>query len=101
MDLKYYQHKLEELRKKALHVVAEANDQLDEALENDDAALKEKAQRRIKDCEFMFKKIDNAFARMQKNEYGMCVHCVADISEERLMKNPVAESCIDCAQEAA
>ena len=44
------------------------------------------------------KRIDSALQRMDKGEFGYCVSCGYAIELKRLETNPVAPTCIDCAQ---
>lgn len=48
----------------------------------------------------LVQKIKLALARLEVDEYGICVSCGDDISERRLMARPVATHCIDCKTEA-
>lgn len=45
--------------------------------------------------------VDAALRRMANGEFGTCVRCGAEIAVERLRAAPTADSCIDCAREAA
>jgi len=40
--------------------------------------------------------IDNALARIEKGNYGICKYCKQEIGEKRLMARPVANTCISC-----
>jgi DnaK suppressor protein len=42
--------------------------------------------------------IDAALERMTAGNYGRCLRCGADISEERLRVDPAAELCVSCSQ---
>ena len=46
------------------------------------------------------RQISQALQRIDSGDYGMCVDCGDAISPDRLAVNPVAELCIDCANEA-
>lgn len=56
---------------------------------------KETARRR----EVERKRIDTALARMETDEYGVCVRCGEEIGAKRLALDPTAPNCIDCAQD--
>ena len=42
--------------------------------------------------------INEALARIEQNEYGICAVCKNPISAERLEAIPFADHCIDCAE---
>ena len=44
-------------------------------------------------------KIDEALAKIDNNEYGLCESCGEEIGIKRLEARPVAELCIDCKSE--
>jgi DnaK suppressor protein len=44
----------------------------------------------------LIKKINEAIARIDENEYGYCDVCGVEIGNERLEARPTAELCIDC-----
>jgi len=44
-------------------------------------------------------KIDEALAKIENNEYGLCESCGEEIGIKRLEARPVAELCIDCKSE--
>ena len=44
-------------------------------------------------------KIDQALAKIEANEYGLCENCGEDVGLKRLEARPVAELCIDCKSE--
>jgi DnaK suppressor protein len=44
-------------------------------------------------------KIDEALAKIENNEYGLCESCGEEIGVKRLEARPVAELCIDCKSE--
>ena len=41
--------------------------------------------------------IDAALGRIDEGEYGYCVACGDDIAPKRLMSDPAAPRCVDCA----
>ena len=41
-------------------------------------------------------KIDEALAKIENNEFGLCENCGEEIGIKRLEARPVAELCIDC-----
>jgi len=43
-----------------------------------------------------FKKIEEAFSRMENGTYGDCQECGCAIEAARLLARPAAEFCIDC-----
>ncbi len=44
-------------------------------------------------------KIDQALAKIESNEYGLCENCGEEVGIKRLEARPVAELCIDCKSE--
>lgn len=44
-------------------------------------------------------KIDQALAKIDSNEYGLCENCGEEVGIKRLEARPVAELCIDCKSE--
>ena len=44
-------------------------------------------------------KIDQALAKVDANEFGLCESCGEEIGIKRLEARPVAELCIDCKSE--
>ena len=44
-------------------------------------------------------KIDQALAKIEANEYGLCENCGEEVGLKRLEARPVAELCIDCKSE--
>ena len=47
----------------------------------------------------LISKIDQALAKIEANEYGLCENCGEDVGLKRLEARPVAELCIDCKSE--
>jgi DnaK suppressor protein len=43
-------------------------------------------------------RIEAALARMERGEYGDCVHCGEEIGIKRLRIDPTLQTCVDCAQ---
>jgi DnaK suppressor protein len=43
--------------------------------------------------------IDDALERINKKTYGACEDCGEDIPEKRLLFNPYAPTCVDCAED--
>jgi len=43
-------------------------------------------------------RVEAALARLAEGEYGACVSCGEDISEERLRLDPATPLCLDCAK---
>ena len=58
------------------------------------AMSKEVKQRR----EITLQKIEQSLKRIDNNEYGICVKCGEEISEQRLKADPSTPICIICAQ---
>jgi DnaK suppressor protein len=54
------------------------------------AALLDAARRRLAD-------VDDALARVEAGEYGMCATCGRPIAPERLAARPSARTCMACA----
>jgi len=44
--------------------------------------------------------VNQALARLDAGEYGLCAHCEEPIAEARLKALPYATLCIQCAEEA-
>ncbi len=44
-------------------------------------------------------KVDQALAKIEAGEYGLCESCGEEIGTKRLEARPVAELCIDCKAE--
>lgn len=44
-------------------------------------------------------KVDQALAKIEAGEYGLCESCGEEIGNKRLDARPVAELCIDCKAE--
>jgi DnaK suppressor protein len=44
----------------------------------------------------LIKKIDEAIARLDSDEFGYCNHCGIEIGMKRLEARPTATMCIDC-----
>ena len=40
--------------------------------------------------------IDEALARLDNNEYGICLECGGEIGEARLEAKPYARFCVEC-----
>jgi RNA polymerase-binding transcription factor DksA len=47
--------------------------------------------------ENQLKEINNALARIEKGEYGMCKNCKKEIAKERLLALPESSLCTKCA----
>lgn len=45
-------------------------------------------------------KVNAALRRLASGEFGICVDCGGEISDQRLDAHPYAEQCMDCATEA-
>lgn len=44
------------------------------------------------------KKIESALSRIDNDEYGFCINCGEEISQERLKQDLATAICIDCAR---
>ena len=103
-DLKIFRHLLtqwmEELLGHADDTVEgllEAREQLPDTLDRASAESDRNWTLRIRDRESMLiKKIRNALAAIESEEYGICEDCGEDISINRLKARPVTSFCIDC-----
>lgn len=52
---------------------------------------------RIRDRERrLISKIEEAMARLEEGNFGICVVCGEEISEKRLIARPMTTHCIDC-----
>jgi DnaK suppressor protein len=75
----------------------EAREQLPDPLDRASAESDRNWTLRIRDRESMLiKKIRNALAAIESEEYGICEDCGEDISINRLKARPVTSFCIDC-----
>lgn len=55
---------------------------------------------RLRDRErVLLKKINEALAKIESGEYGVCEECGEDIGVERLMARPVTDLCVRCKEE--
>ncbi len=103
-DLEFFRHLLtqwmEELSGHADDTVEgllEAREQLPDPLDRASAESDRNWTLRIRDRESMLiKKIRNALAAIESEEYGICEDCGEDISIKRLKARPVTSFCIDC-----
>ena len=103
-DLEFFRHLLtqwmEELLGHADDTVEgllEAREQLPDPLDRASAESDRSWTLRIRDRESMLiKKISNALAAIDSQEYGICEDCGEDISIKRLKARPVTSFCIDC-----
>jgi DnaK suppressor protein len=58
-----------------------------------DLALRDAAQRRLRE-------VEAAIARIDRGTYGRCLECGEPIAEDRLVALPWAGHCIDCQRKA-
>ena len=63
-----------------------------DAMQQQQMALETKRRR-----EAEIARIDAALQRIEQGEYGECVECGEIVAEKRLMHDPAATHCIDCA----
>lgn len=80
--------------------VASAPSVIDESVEDDDAEIKadiEFALAQMK--QDTIKKLEDALARLGKDEYGNCYECEGEIAEGRLRALPFALRCKACEEE--
>ena len=66
-----------------------------EALQDQAMAIETEHRRRLQ-----LQKIDAAFHRIEEEDYGYCLRCGEAINEQRLMIDPCATLCINCAAAA-
>ena len=52
------------------------------------------------DAKHLVSQINSALHRIETGDYGICIECGADISEERLKIVPYAALCIKCAEKS-
>ncbi len=64
-----------------------------DALQDQAMALETERRRQIE-----LKHIDTALKRMEDGTYGYCQSCDEDIPKKRLLIDPTASVCIDCAK---
>ena len=62
-----------------------------DAIQNQQIALERERLRKQK-----LQRIDSALKRIEEDEYGYCVRCEDDISEERLSFDPTIMVCKEC-----
>ena len=108
LDLEYFRDLLIK-QKKDLSSVADIGDESSSVVELDQSRVgrlsrmdamqlqamsKEVKQRR----EITLQKIEQSLKRIDNNEYGICVKCGEEISEQRLKADPSTPICIICAQ---
>lgn len=107
-DLNFFRRLLEERRREILteaeRALGSMNAKPEEAcadpadrasLESDRTLLLRMRDRERK----LLGKIDEAFARIQGGDYGLCEECGNPIGLERLKARPVTTLCIDCKSE--
>ncbi|MBL7665460.1 MAG: TraR/DksA C4-type zinc finger protein [Bacteriovoracaceae bacterium] len=75
----------------------ERSDEVDQA--NADFSNSQRLRFRNREV-FYAKKINEALKRIEKEEYGQCVDCGANIKFERLLARPTADLCIYCKEES-
>ena len=96
-DLKKFKKILEE-QKRALLQQARKTLTEEAAFDTDD--LPESMVFRLRDREkFLLKKIDDAMARIENGNFGICEICEEEISVKRLEARPVTTMCIRCKEE--
>lgn len=107
-DLKYFK---DTLTKRRDELVAAANETKEQGMGFDtedlpdevDLATTEAGQSlnlRLRDRErVLFKKINEALEKIEKNEYGICESCGEEIGIERLKARPVTDLCVRCKEE--
>jgi len=50
----------------------------------------------IGDAEYQWRKIEEAFERLNQGTFGTCSHCQININIDRLKVLPAAEYCVEC-----
>lgn len=66
-----------------------------DALQNQAMQVETERRREIE-----LKRIDAALARLDEDDYGVCVSCGEDIPLKRLDMDPATPVCVDCAHKA-
>src|SRR5947209_16819207 len=107
-DLKRFKKLLEEQKRALLQqasktLTEEAAFDTDDLPDEIDLASSEYTQSmvfRLRDREkFLLKKIDDALARIDNGNFGICEICEEEISVKRLEARPVTTMCIRCKEE--
>lgn len=107
MDAKLFRNELLSLRQ-SLHEAQETGDQAEETVELDQTRVGRLSRMDALQAQAMsietgrrrrqkLVQIQAALRRMDEGEYGYCQECGEDIPEARLMVDPAALLCIDCA----
>lgn len=65
-------------------------------------AMGEKAvnERILEESRLRLLRLENAFRRLDREDFGICIECEEPIAFERLKLRPESLRCIDCAQKA-
>jgi len=107
MNIEHFKQKLTTLRAETLEALEQSKEssqavELDQttqgrlsridAIQQQEMALSAKRRR-----ELLLTQIDNAFKRIEHNDYGFCIKCGEEIAEKRLEFDPVILTCVDCA----
>jgi DnaK suppressor protein len=109
IDLEVYKRKLRHLKKK-LQVVEETSRAVARPVELDQSSVGRLSRMDAMQMQAMsletqhrrslqLKRIEGAFQRIEKDEYGYCLKCEEPISEKRLNFDPSVFLCIGCANQ--
>ncbi|MDP2737075.1 MAG: TraR/DksA family transcriptional regulator [bacterium] len=93
-DLKSFTKKDEHAKDERSTKFPDYGDKSDESVQEIDEYTTNLATEKV--LESALRDIDNALARIAKDDYGICKYCKKEIGEKRLMARPVANTCISC-----
>lgn len=109
-----YRKRLEEERERLEELIEEARVELEEARQTESSGERspdpgnaeagsmkfeyEKELSMQQNSIDLLHKVENALARIERGEYGICESCGNDIPTARLDALPYATLCVDCAQ---
>ena len=109
LDLETLRNRLNERREVVLERLRSANESLDELDRSLPAEAEEEAQELNiarpqvtldQRSRSELAEIDDALARIERGEYGLCETCGEPIGTERLLAIPSALQCLECAEAA-
>lgn len=104
-DLERFKKKLIKLKNEILMIIQDQENPggSKEAMDDLDQAAEMVAEQMGSLMSTNFRKnllrVNEALAKLEKNQYGKCVECGKEISLKRLQILPVAELCISCQTE--
>lgn len=110
MDMKNFKQKLLALESELTHLKS-TNKNASDIVELDQAAVgrlsrmdalqaQAMAQETNRRNELELTRINSALQRIEDNNYGYCLRCDKEISENRLNINPAVTLCINCASQS-